>query len=102
MGASGNPAVPGMRFYFATNERWPYPNPTGLPGMMEAYCPPRLSGTREAVDAAQAYRAVFMQNLPYDPLQDFIPIAPLTSQAYVLGRRQILQYHRRQRPSQAS
>jgi tripartite-type tricarboxylate transporter receptor subunit TctC len=33
---------------------------------------------------AQAYSAAFMQNLPYDPLKDFIPIAPLTSQAYVL------------------
>ena len=25
-----------------------------------------------------------MKNLPYDPLKDFIPIAPLTSQPYVL------------------
>lgn len=34
--------------------------------------------------SAQAYSAVFMKNLPYDPLKDFIPVAPLTSQAYVL------------------
>jgi hypothetical protein len=26
LGASGNPAVPGMGFHFDTNERWPYPN----------------------------------------------------------------------------
>jgi tripartite-type tricarboxylate transporter receptor subunit TctC len=34
--------------------------------------------------SAQAYSATFIKNLPYDPLKDFIPVAPLTSQAYVL------------------
>jgi tripartite-type tricarboxylate transporter receptor subunit TctC len=34
--------------------------------------------------SAQAYSAAFMKNLPYDPLKDFIPVAPLTSQPYVL------------------
>ena len=34
--------------------------------------------------SAQAYSAAFMKNLPYDPLKDFIPVAPLASQAYVL------------------
>jgi tripartite-type tricarboxylate transporter receptor subunit TctC len=34
--------------------------------------------------SAQAYRAALLKNLPYDPLKDFIPVAPLTSQAYVL------------------
>jgi len=34
--------------------------------------------------SAQAYSAAFAKNLPYDPLNDFIPIAPLTSQPYVL------------------
>ena len=34
--------------------------------------------------SAQAYSAVFLKNLPYDPLKDFIPVAPLTSQPYVL------------------
>src|ERR1700726_1134670 len=34
--------------------------------------------------SAQAYSAALLKNLPYDPLKDFIPIAPLTSQAYVL------------------
>ncbi len=33
---------------------------------------------------AQAYSAAFSKNLPYDPLKDFIPVAPLTSQPYVL------------------
>ena len=34
--------------------------------------------------SAQAYSAAFVKNLPYDPLNDFIPVAPLTSQPYVL------------------
>jgi len=34
--------------------------------------------------SAQAYSSVFMKGLPYDALNDFIPVAPLTSQAYVL------------------
>jgi len=34
--------------------------------------------------SAQAYSAAFAKNLPYDPLKDFIPVAPLTSQPYVL------------------
>jgi len=33
---------------------------------------------------AQAYSAVFLKDLPYDPLKDFIPIIPLTRQPYVL------------------
>jgi tripartite-type tricarboxylate transporter receptor subunit TctC len=34
--------------------------------------------------SAQAYAAVFAKDLPYDPLKDFIAVAPLTSQPYVL------------------
>ena len=34
--------------------------------------------------SAQAYSAAFAKNLPYDPLKDFIPVAALTSQPYVL------------------
>ena len=34
--------------------------------------------------SAQAYSAAFTKNLPYDPLKDFIPVAALTSQPYVL------------------
>ena len=33
---------------------------------------------------AQAYSAALLKDLPYDPLKDFIPIIPLTSQPYVL------------------
>jgi tripartite-type tricarboxylate transporter receptor subunit TctC len=34
--------------------------------------------------SAQAYSAALLKNLLYDPLKDFIPVAPLTSQPYVL------------------
>jgi tripartite-type tricarboxylate transporter receptor subunit TctC len=34
--------------------------------------------------SAQAYSAALLKSLPYDPLKDFIPVAPLTSQPYVL------------------
>ena len=34
--------------------------------------------------SAQAYSAVLLKDLPYDPLKDFIPVAALTSQPYVL------------------
>ncbi|WP_331375862.1 Bug family tripartite tricarboxylate transporter substrate binding protein [Sinorhizobium chiapasense] len=33
---------------------------------------------------AQAYSAGLSKDLPYDPLKDFIPVIPLTRQAYVL------------------
>lgn len=51
MGASGNPEVPGLGFRFDQDERWPYPNPTGLQGVMEGYCPPHHENMRAAVDA---------------------------------------------------
>jgi tripartite-type tricarboxylate transporter receptor subunit TctC len=34
--------------------------------------------------SAQAYSAALVKTLPYDPLKDFIPVAPLTNQPYVL------------------
>jgi tripartite-type tricarboxylate transporter receptor subunit TctC len=34
--------------------------------------------------SAQAYSAALSKNLPYDPLKDFMPVAALTNQPYVL------------------
>ena len=34
--------------------------------------------------SALAYTAALLKNLPYDPMKDFTPVAPLTSQPYVL------------------
>ena len=51
LGASGDPAVPGLGFRYDEDDRWPYPNPTGLKGVMEGYCPPHYPDMRAAVDA---------------------------------------------------
>ena len=51
LGASGNPEVPGLGFRFDSNEKWPYPNPTGLKGVMEGFCPPHFPDMRAAVEA---------------------------------------------------
>ena len=50
-GASGNLDVVGLGFRYDEDDRWPYPNPTGLEGVMEGYCPPHYKNMREAVEA---------------------------------------------------
>ena len=41
--------------------------------------------------SAQAYSAALLKNLPYDPLKDFFPVAPLTSQKSVqIAQRRII------------
>jgi hypothetical protein len=51
LGATGNPDVPGLGFRYDTDPRWALPNPTGLPGVFEAYCPPHYPDMRAAVEA---------------------------------------------------
>jgi hypothetical protein len=51
LGASGDPAVPGLGFRYDFNEKWPLPNPTGLEGVFEGYCPPHYPDMRAAVEA---------------------------------------------------
>ncbi len=51
LGASGDPDVPGLGFRYDADERWPYPNPTGLDGVMEGFCPPHYPDMRAAVEA---------------------------------------------------
>ena len=51
LGASGDPEVPGLGFRYDTDDNWPYPNPTGLEGVMEGFCPPHHQDMRTAVDA---------------------------------------------------
>jgi hypothetical protein len=51
LGASGDPEIPGLGFRYDEDERWPYPNPTGLEGVMEGYCPPHYPDMRAAVEA---------------------------------------------------
>jgi hypothetical protein len=51
LGASGDREVPGLGFRFDTDERWPLPNVTGLPGVLEGHCPPHYQNMRAAVEA---------------------------------------------------
>jgi hypothetical protein len=52
LGASGDPNVPGLGFRYDTDEkRWSLPNPTGLQGVFESYCPPHYRNMREATEA---------------------------------------------------
>ncbi len=65
LGASGDPNVPGLRFRYDTNDHWPYPNPTGLEGVMEGFCPPHYSDMRAAAEAIQKRK--FGPGGPYHP-----------------------------------
>lgn len=51
LGASGDPEAPALGFRYDTSDRWPYPNPTGLEGVMEGFCPPHHPDMRAAVEA---------------------------------------------------
>ena len=51
LGATGDPSCPGLGFRYDTDERWPIPNPTGLPGVFEGFCPPHYLDMRAAVEA---------------------------------------------------
>lgn len=54
LGASGDPAVPGLGFRYDTDKRWALPNPTGLPGVFEGFCPPHYPDMAAAVAALVA------------------------------------------------
>ena len=49
LGATGDPEVPGFGFRYDTDERWPIPNVTGIPGVFEGHCPPHHPDMRSAV-----------------------------------------------------
>jgi len=65
LGASGDPEVPGLGFRYDISERWPVPNPTGLPGVFEGFCPPHFPDMRAAVDAFVARK--FGAGGPFHP-----------------------------------
>jgi hypothetical protein len=51
LGASGDPQVPGLGFRYDTDKRWSIPNPTGLVGVFEGFCPPHYPDMSAAVEA---------------------------------------------------
>lgn len=67
LGASGDPAVPGLGFEFQMLEGNPLPYVTGLPGVFEAHVPPHHASMRAAVEAVVARK--FGKGGPFDPGQ---------------------------------
>lgn len=51
LGCSGDPAVSGLGFHYDRAPQWTTPNPTGLPGVFEGFCPPHYPDMRAAVEA---------------------------------------------------
>ncbi|WP_027367743.1 hypothetical protein [Desulfocurvibacter africanus] len=65
LGASGEAEAPGLGFRFDADPRWPMPNPTGLMGVMEGFCPPHYPDMRAAVEAFCERK--FGPGGPYNP-----------------------------------
>lgn len=65
MGAGAAKGVPGLGFKFETNPRWGVPNPIGLAGVYEGYCPPFHRDMRAAVQAYVDLK--FGKGGTYDP-----------------------------------
>ena len=65
MGAGAAKGVPGMGFRFETNPKWGVPNPIGLDGVYEGYCPPYHKDMRAAVQAYVDLK--FAKGGTYDP-----------------------------------
>lgn len=68
LGASGDPAVPGLGFQFRMLEGNPLPYITGLPGVFEAHVPPHHANMEAAVRAVVARK--FGKGGPFDAGQD--------------------------------
>lgn len=51
LGASGDPAVPGLGFRFDMLPDQPLPHVTGLDGVFEGHCPPHFKDMRAAVES---------------------------------------------------
>jgi tripartite-type tricarboxylate transporter receptor subunit TctC len=90
-GAGGGPDLVGRALAQKLTEQWGQPvTMENIPGAGATAGPAQVAEspadgyTLLVNTSAQAYSAALLTNLPYDPLKDFIPVAPLTSQPYVL------------------
>jgi tripartite-type tricarboxylate transporter receptor subunit TctC len=75
------PKLSGLWCQSVTVENHPGDGATAAPALV-AKSPPD-GHTLLINTSAQAYTAALSMNLPYDPLLDLIPVAPLTTQSYV-------------------
>jgi tripartite-type tricarboxylate transporter receptor subunit TctC len=90
-GAGGGPDLVGRALAHELTRLWGQPvTVENMPGAGATVGPAQVAKspadgyTLLVNTSAQPYSAALLKNLPYDPLKDFIPIAPLTSQPYVL------------------
>jgi tripartite-type tricarboxylate transporter receptor subunit TctC len=90
-GAGGGPDLVSRTLAQKLTELWGQPvTVENVPGAGATAGPARVAKspadgyTLLVNTSAQAYSAALLKNLPYDPLKDFIPVAPLSSQPYVL------------------
>jgi tripartite-type tricarboxylate transporter receptor subunit TctC len=90
-GAGGGPDLLARALAQKLSEVWGQPvTVENIPGAGATAGPARVAKspadgyTLLINTSAQAYSAAVLNNLPYDPLKDFIPVVPLTSQPYVL------------------
>jgi tripartite-type tricarboxylate transporter receptor subunit TctC len=89
-GAGGGPDLTARAIGPKPSELWGQPVVETHPGAGSTVGPalvakaPADGYTLLISTSAQAYSAAFSKNLPYDPRKDFTPVAPLTSQPYVL------------------
>ena len=90
-GAGGGPDLLARALAEQLSKLWGQPvTVENVPGAGATAGPAQVAKSRPdgytllLTSSAQAYSAVFSKNLPYDPLKDFIPIVPLSSQPYVL------------------
>jgi len=90
-GAGGGPDLVGHALAQKLAELWGQPvTVENIPGAGATAGPAQVAKspadgyTLLVNTSAHAYSATLLKNLPYDPLKDFIPVAPLTSQPYVL------------------
>jgi len=56
LGGSGDPGAPGIGFVADNDERWPFPNITGMPGYFETLSPPHVASVTEGVEKFVARR----------------------------------------------
>jgi hypothetical protein len=90
-GTGGGPDLMARALAPKLSELWGQPvTVENLPGVRATAAPALVAQSRAdgytllINTSAQAYGAALPRNLPYHPLEDFIPVAPLTSQPYVL------------------
>ena len=90
-GAGGGPDLVARALAHTLTELWGQPvTVQNVPGAGATAGPAQVAKspadgyTLLVNTSAQAYSAALWKNSAYDPLQDFIPVAPLTSQPYVL------------------